>query len=60
MNTQAWITHFERNTRLNDTLELPTESCTLPDATRVPLAASIATFQLGESGTGSRLRRYAR
>ena len=60
MNTQAWITHFARNTRLNDTLDLPTEACTLPDHVRIPLAASIATFQLGESGTGSRLRRYAR
>ena len=60
MNTQAWISHFERNTRLNDELELPTEPCTLPERVRAPLAASIATFQLGESGTGSRLRRYAR
>lgn len=61
MNTQTWITHFERNTRLNDTLELPDEvPCRLSDKLRVPLAASLATFQLGESGTGSRLRRYAR
>lgn len=61
MNTQAWISHFERNTRLNDTLELPDDlPCRLPESLRVPLAASLATFQLGESGTGSRLRRYAR
>lgn len=60
MNTQAWITHFERNTRLNDEMELPTETCTLPESVRAPLVTSIATFQLGESGTGSRLRRYAR
>lgn len=61
MNTQAWITHFERNTRLNDCLELPDDQpCALPESVRGPLAASLATFQLGESGTGSRLRRYAR
>lgn len=61
MNTQAWITHFERNTRLNDQLELPTAiPCSLPEKIRQPLAASLATFQLGESGSGSRLRRYAR
>ncbi len=60
MNTQAWIHHFEINTRLNDTLELPDVPCALPEVVRRPLAASLATFQLGESGTGSRLRRYAR
>jgi len=60
MNTQFWIHHFEANTRLNDNLELPATPCTLPDEIRVPLAASLATFQLGESGSGSRLRRYTR
>lgn len=61
MNTQAWISHFERNTRLNDSIELPDERpCRLPESLSVPLATSLATFQLGESGTGSRLRRYAR
>ncbi len=60
MNTQAWIHHFEINTRINDNLELSDEPCALPEHVRIPLAASIATFQLGESGTGSRLRRYAR
>jgi hypothetical protein len=60
MNTQAWITHFERNTHLNDEMELPMGACSLPESVRTPLVTSIATFQLGESGTGSRLRRYAR
>jgi hypothetical protein len=60
MNTQAWIEHFDANTRVNDQLQLPPHSCVLADAIRIPVAKSLATFQLGESGSGSRLRRYAR
>jgi len=60
MNTQHWINHFEANTRLNNELQLPDTPCTLPDSVRMPLAQSIATFQLGESGGGTRLRRYTR
>lgn len=60
MNTQRWISHFPANTALNDQLPLPETPCTLPSAIRVPLAASLAVFQLGEQGSGSRLRRYAR
>lgn len=60
MNTQHWIDHFEANTRLNHELQLPTAPCALPDAVRIALAKSIATFQLGESGGGTRLRRYTR
>jgi len=60
MKTQHWIDHFETNTRHNHGLQLPDAPCALPDATRIPLAASLATFQLGESGGGTRLRRYTR
>lgn len=60
MNTQKWIHHFETNTRLNRDLQLPSEPCSLPEAIRIPLAKSLATFQLGESGGGTRLRRYTR
>jgi hypothetical protein len=60
MNTQHWITHFEANTRLNHELQLPDTPCTLPDEIRQPLARSLAIFQLGESGGGTRLRKYTR
>ncbi|WP_395752028.1 hypothetical protein [Prosthecobacter sp.] len=58
MNTQHWISHFEANTRLNHALPLPDTACTLPELDRVAIARSIAIFQLGESGGGTRLRRY--
>jgi len=60
MNTQHWISHFEANTRLNHALHLPDTACDLPDHVRSPLARSLAIFQLGESGGGTRLRRYTR
>jgi hypothetical protein len=60
MNTDHWIRHFESNTRNNLQLQLPEAPCTLPDSVRIPLAASLAVFQLGESGSGSRIRRYSK
>lgn len=60
MNTQYWINHYEANTRLNDTMKLPHEPCVLPEAIRAPIARSLAVFQLGESGGGTRLKRYAK
>jgi hypothetical protein len=60
MNTQYWINHYEANTRLNDTMKLPAAPCVLPEAIRAPIARSLAVFQLGESGGGTRLKRYAK
>ncbi len=59
MNTRHWIQHFEQNTPLNDALPLPEAASPLPEAVRRPLAESLAVFQLGETGGGTRLRRYA-
>lgn len=60
MNTQHWISHFEANTRLNHEMQLPDTACALPEPIRTAIARSIAIFQLGESGGGTRLRRYTR
>ncbi|MDB6006773.1 MAG: hypothetical protein JWR15_3760 [Prosthecobacter sp.] len=60
MNTQHWISHFEANTALIRELPLPATACALPDHVRTALARSIGIFQLGESGGGTRLRRYTR
>ncbi|TDU70611.1 hypothetical protein EI77_02658 [Prosthecobacter fusiformis] len=60
MNTQSWIHHFQTNAAVHDQILFEGQPCTLPEAVRVPVAHSLAIFQLGESGTGSRLRRYAR
>lgn len=60
MNTHHWIRHFEEHTRLNHTMQFPPGECTLPEHLRQPLARSLAIFQLGESGGGTRLRRYTR
>lgn len=60
MNTQRWITHFEQNALITRRISLPDIPCVLPEEIRAPLARSIAIFQLGESGGGTRLRRYAR
>lgn len=60
MNTQHWIHHFETNATIHDQICFDDMGCTLADEIKRPLAHSLAVFQLGESGTGSRLRRYAR
>lgn len=60
MNTAFWIHHFQTNASVHDQITFDDQPAPLPDSVRIPLAHSLAIFQLGESGTGSRLRRYAR
>ncbi len=58
MNTARWIRHFRENTRLNDCLTLPDGPELFPEEQRRAVAASLAVFQLGESGGGTRLLRW--
>ncbi len=57
MNVQRWIVRFLRN-RHEDEVDwnAPVQ---LPEAVCEPLAKSLAVFQLGETGDGGTLRRYA-
>ncbi len=59
MNTSFWIHHFQTNAAIHDQI-LFEEASSLPESIRAPLVHSLAIFQLGESGGGTRLRRYAR
>ena len=57
MNVQRWIARFERNRKP----DLVDWDCpvTLPSSKGEPLAESLAVFQLGDTGDGGTLRRYA-
>jgi hypothetical protein len=57
---EYWIRHFRENRLCHAAVKIPDDPVTLPEETRRALARSLAVFQLGESGGGTRIRRYAR
>jgi hypothetical protein len=62
MNTERWIQHFRDNRDRHAFRKppMPENGCALPDELKLPMRDSLAIFQLGESGGGTRLMRYVR
>ncbi len=61
MNACEWIQYYENHRQRHATLAYDWRAAPLPDRERSDikaLAESLAIFQLGESGGGTRLRRY--
>ena len=59
MNTQIWTQHFIKN-RAQFVMPTMSPPPALPDAVKIPVRRSLAVFQLGESGGGTRLMNYVR
>lgn len=60
MNTHIWTQYFIKNRNRFTEPVMPLNSSGLPASVRLPLVRSLAIFQLGESGGGTRLMRYVR
>ncbi len=60
MNTHIWTQYFLANRNRFTEPPLPPDESGLDETIRRPLARSLAIFQLGESGGGTRLLRYVR
>ncbi len=60
MNTHIWTQYFIKNRNRFTEPDMPLNSSGLPDSVRLPLVRSLAIFQLGESGGGTRLMHYVR
>jgi hypothetical protein len=60
MNTSLWTEYFRSNLRSFTEPPMPSGGCAMPAWRRIPITRSLAIFQLGESGGGTRLMRYVR
>lgn len=58
MNTHRWIQHFKANRGTFQPPVMAPDACALPQLIKTDLRDSLAIFQLGESGGGTRLMRY--
>lgn len=60
MNTHIWTQYFINNRNRFTEPDMPLNSPGLRESVKLPLVRSLAIFQLGESGGGTRLLRYVR
>jgi hypothetical protein len=60
MNTHRWIQYFTANRGTFQPPPMARDASTLSPSTKSALRDSLAIFQLGESGGGTRLMRYVR
>jgi hypothetical protein len=58
-SAQRWLSYFENNRIGRESLHF-TETLAFSPALRLPLIQSLQRFQIGETGEGNHLRKYAR
>ncbi len=58
-NSSDWRDYFEENRKSRPAIRVPNE-IVLDETLRQPLLKSLQTFQIGESGDGRHLRKYAK
>lgn len=58
-SAESWLKYFQHNRANRPVLHLA-ETLSFPDALRLPLIRSLQCFQVGETGEGKHLRRFAR
>src|SRR5688572_29017854 len=58
-DSSQWRHYFEENRKMRPAVKLPNE-ITLDEAVQVPLIRSLQKFQIGETGEGRHLRKYAK
>lgn len=59
LQVDRWLAYFEENKENRTTVGFP-DDVSMDDSTRLPLLRSIQKFQIGETGDGKHLRKYAK
>lgn len=57
-DSTKWLCYFQENRKGQSALRLP-EKIELPDSVRMPLIRSLQRFQIGETGDGIHLKKFA-